>query len=149
MNITRYTDYSLRVLIYLAVKDPTQCTISEIAASYDVSKNHLMKVVQSLAQNGYIRSVRGKNGGISLNHPAQDINIGSLVRELEDKTRLVECFGPNNQCVITSGCELKKMFAQAQEAFLKVLDAYTLVDLAGPQQQAMLGELLAINVSAE
>ncbi len=142
MNITRYTDYSLRVLIYLAVKDPVQCTISEIAQSYDISKNHLMKVVQSLAQTGYVKAIRGKNGGVSLNEPAQRINVGKLVRSLEDKTRLVECFGKNNQCVITPACELKSMFAQAQEAFFVVLDGFYLSDLTGEQQGSALRQLL-------
>jgi Rrf2 family nitric oxide-sensitive transcriptional repressor len=142
MNITRYTDYSLRVLIYLAVKDPEQCTISEIAQSYDISKNHLMKVVQSLAQTGYVKAVRGKNGGVSLNETAQRINVGKLVRSLEDKTRLVECFGKNNHCVITPACELKNMFAQAQEAFFVVLDGYSLSDLTNEPQGSSLKRLL-------
>lgn len=146
MHITRYTDYSLRVLIYLAINNQQLSTISDIAISYDISKNHLMKIVQKLNAQGYILATRGKNGGIKLNRPASEINIGSLVREIEDKNNLVECFGETNQCVITPSCQLKIIFSQAQESFFKTLDDYTLEDLLGGNTNR-LGELLAIQVS--
>ena len=146
MHITRYTDYSLRVLIYLAINDQKLATINEIAISYAISKNRLMKIVQQLNLQGYILATRGKNGGLRLNRPADQINIGSLVREIEDKKQLVECFGENNQCVITPSCQLKGIFAQAQEAFFSVLDTYTLEDLLGKKNQHALSELLAIKV---
>ena len=146
MHITRYTDYSLRVLIYLAIHQDRLATISEIANSYGISKNHLMKIVQQLNQQGYLLATRGKNGGIKLNRPAEQINIGQLVREVEDKNKLVECFGTDNQCVITPSCQLKNIFAEAQENFFSTLDAYTLFDLVQPKQQENLAELLAIKV---
>lgn len=144
MHITRYTDYSLRVLIYLAINQEKISTISDIATSYDISKNHLMKIVQQLNQRGYVLATRGQNGGLKLNQPAADINIGSLVREIEDKNKLVECFGEDNKCVITPSCQLKQVFAEAQDNFFKTLDAYTLQDLLGQEQQKGLSELLFI-----
>lgn len=146
MHITRYTDYSLRVLIYLAINQNQLTTISDIANSYGISKNHLMKIVQQLNQQGYLLATRGKNGGIKLNRPAREINIGQLVREIEDKNKLVECFGADNQCVITPSCQLKNIFAEAQENFFSTLDAYTLNDLVGASQKNNLTELLAIKI---
>jgi Rrf2 family nitric oxide-sensitive transcriptional repressor len=142
MHITRYTDYSLRVLMYLAINKDRLSTISEIAQSYDISKNHLMKIVQQLNVKGHLLATRGKNGGLRLNRAPCDINIGDLVREIEDKNKLVECFGDNNQCVITPSCQLKGIFAEAQENFFKTLDKYTLHDLVGVNVQYELGELL-------
>ncbi|WP_022942453.1 RrF2 family transcriptional regulator [Psychromonas hadalis] len=146
MHITRYTDYSLRVLIYLAINTGQLSTINEIAKSYAISKNHLMKIVQQLNLQGYLLATRGKNGGLKLNRPANEINIGSLVRAIEDNNKLVECFGDNNQCVITPSCQLKRIFSEAQESFFKTLDSYTLQDLLGNKQQRALSELLAITV---
>lgn len=142
MHITRYTDYSLRVLMYLAVNQERLSTINEIAQSYEISKNHLMKIVQQLNVKGYLLAIRGKNGGIKLNRLPNDINIGELVREIEDKNKLVECFGDNNQCLITPSCQLKGIFAQAQERFFEVLDTYTLQDLVGVNARHALGEIL-------
>jgi Rrf2 family nitric oxide-sensitive transcriptional repressor len=142
MHITRYTDYSLRVLMYLAINQDRLSTINEIAQSYAISKNHLMKIVQQLNLKGYLLAIRGKNGGIKLNRLPSDINIGELVREIEDKNKLVECFGENNQCVITPSCQLKGIFAEAQESFFKVLDNYTLQDLAGADAKQTLGDIL-------
>ena len=144
MHITRYTDYSLRVLIYLAVNQDRLATISNIANSYGISKNHLMKIVQQLNQRGHILATRGKNGGIKLNHTAEEINIGTLVREIEDKNKLVECFGEENQCVITPNCQLKNIFAEAQENFFKTLDNYTLEDLIKGQNKVGLTQLLTL-----
>lgn len=146
MHITRYTDYSLRVLIYLAINKDSLSTINAIALSYDISKNHLMKIVQQLNIKGYIIAIRGKNGGIRLNHLPEDINVGTLVRDFEDKNKLVECFGDNNQCVITPNCQLKLIFAKAQDSFFATLDNYTLNDLLGAQNTPALNEILAIEV---
>ncbi|WCE29351.1 RrF2 family transcriptional regulator [Vibrio sp. SCSIO 43137] len=145
MHITRYTDYSLRVLIFLAINNNRLSTINEIAQSYEISKNHLMKIVQQLNQQGYLLAIRGKNGGLKLERPASDINIGQLVRQLENKNKLVECFGQDNQCVITPNCQLKQIFAQAQECFFQALDQYTLSDLTGGQNKQPLTDLLAIS----
>ncbi len=147
MHITRYTDYSLRVLVYLAVNDQQLATIADIASSYDVSKNHLMKIVQQLNQKGHLLAIRGKNGGLKLNQAASEINIGQLVREIEDKNTLVECFGSDNHCVITPSCQLKSMFALAQENFFKTLDNYTLADLIGDHHKQQLANILTSNKS--
>ncbi|HEY7866669.1 MAG TPA: Rrf2 family transcriptional regulator, partial [Psychromonas sp.] len=118
----------------------------EIAQSYHISKNHLMKIVQQLNVKGHLLAIRGKNGGIKLNRSPSDINIGSLVREMEDDNKLVECFGDNNHCVISPSCQLKSIFAEAQGSFFDTLDKYTLADLVSVKQQTELGELLAIDV---
>ena len=145
MQITRYTDYSLRVLIYLAVNGGRLSTINDIAKSYDISKNHLMKIVQELNAKGYLLAIRGKNGGIKLNLKPADINVGKLVREMENDNKLVECFGENNQCVITPACQLKQVFSHALESFFTTLEEYTLADLIKPRQRTQLTALLAIN----
>ncbi len=129
MRITRYTDYSLRVLLYVALKGDALSTIGEIASAYDISKNHLMKVVQELAAKGYLLAIRGKNGGMRLNRAPEDINIGTLVRDTEQDLELVECFGSASSCVITPVCELKQVLHKALNAFFTTLDNYTLADL--------------------
>ena len=146
MRVTRYTDYSLRVLMYVALKGDQLSTIAEIADAYDISKNHLMKVVNQLANKGYLRATRGKNGGMRLNRPAEEINIGELVRDTEQDLELVECFGPTNECVITPACELKKILAQALETFFSTLDQFTLADLLPQKYQKQLVKLLDLAV---
>lgn len=144
MHITRYTDYSLRVLMYAALKKDELSTIREIADSYDISKNHLMKVVQELNNKGYLQAIRGKNGGLRLKGEPEDINLGELVRSTEQDLTLVECFGGNNQCPLTSACRLKGLFAEALEAFFKVLDGYTLADLVQPRKAKAMMQLLQL-----
>ncbi|BCE03655.1 RrF2 family transcriptional regulator [Marinicellulosiphila megalodicopiae] len=133
MNIKRFTDYSLRILIYLALKSKetseAPVTIKEVADSYSISKNHLMKVVQELSAKGYIRATRGKNGGLKLGKAAKLINIGEVVRMTEQDSTLVECLGDNNHCVITPACELKNILAKAKACFFESLDQHTLADL--------------------
>ncbi len=142
MYITRYTDYSLRVLMYTALKGEDITTISEIAEQYGISKNHLMKVVQELNSKGYLKAVRGKNGGLRLNGNAEAINVGKLVRDIEQSQALVECFGNANQCVITPACQLKFILAEALEAFFKTLDQYSLADLISVESRTQLVRLL-------
>lgn len=149
MHITSYTDYSMRVLIYLATQDRDQlATIQDIADAYAISRNHLMKVVHQLNRKGYIETVRGKNGGMRLNLEPKAINIGVLVREMEPDLNLVECFAPDNACVITPACTLKNMLAEALDNFLKTLDRYTLADIITPQHQTQLVRLLGIDQPA-
>lgn len=142
MHITLYTDYSLRVLMYIALKGEELSTIREIAESYDISRNHLMKVVQELNNKGYLTALRGKNGGLRLNGRPEDINIGALVRDTERDIALVECLGEKNRCVITPACQLKFVLAEALEAFFKTLDKYTLADLLPLQRQPEIIQLL-------
>lgn len=129
MRLTRYTDYSFRVLIYLAVRPDGFGTVQDVSEAYGISRNHLMKVVQELNRRGYVDTVRGKGGGMHLCRPAADIGIGQVVRDMESDLALVECFGSGNRCVITPECTLKNVLADALGSFLAVLDRYTLADL--------------------
>lgn len=130
MRLTVYTDYALRVLMFLAVHPDPKPTIGEIASSYRISRNHLMKVVYELGRAGYIETVRGKRGGLRLARPAVEIGLGEVVRRTEPDFALVPCFEPVNQaCVLTPACRLRGALAQAQAAFLQVLDGYTLATL--------------------
>lgn len=131
MRLTLYTDYSLRVLLYLAYKEEQMVTISELADFYKVSRNHLVKVVHELGKNGYIQTTRGKHGGIRLARPATEIVIGEVVRKTEPDFDLLECFSSaTDHCVITRVCKLKSVLFEAQASFLAVLDKYTLADAA-------------------
>ncbi|MCA1055956.1 Rrf2 family transcriptional regulator [Rossellomorea aquimaris] len=140
MKLTLYTDYSLRVLIYLASKPKEELsTIKEIADSYKISKNHLMKVTYELGKMGMIETIRGRYGGIKLAKDPSEINIGKLVRRTEEDFELVECFGKHNSCVITPVCGLKNALAKALNAYLAVLDGYTLADIVtNPMEYRML-----------
>ena len=142
MQITRYTDYSLRILMYLANKGETLSTIKEIAQSYQISRNHLMKIVQQLGNKGYLVTIRGKNGGLKLNASPGDINVGRLVRDIEQDLTLVECMGSSNTCVITPVCQLKAVFSEALQAFLSKLDEYTLADLVALKHRTAFIQLL-------
>lgn len=125
MRLTRYTDYAMRVLLYLAARPDRLCSISEIAGAYGISQNHLMKVVSDLVGAGYLDSVRGRSGGVRLARPPSEINIGAVVRHTEDGFDLVDC----GSCVIAPACGLTGALAQALSAFMKVLDGYTLENL--------------------
>lgn len=140
MRLTSYTDYSIRVLLYLHIHDNQLSTIQDIADSYSISKNHLMKVIYNLGKLGYIETIRGRNGGIRLAKTPAEINIGKLVRETEEDFNIVECFSKDhNTCPITSICTLKGVLNQAKFAFLHVLDGYTLEDIS--QNKLKLKEL--------
>jgi len=130
MRLTVYTDYSLRVLMYVALHPERRPTIAEIASSYGVSKNHIMKVVYQLGVAGYIETVRGQSGGMRLARSPQDIILGAVVRQTEPDMSLVPCFDPiNAACVITPACKLRVALQHARGAFLAVLDGYSLADL--------------------
>lgn len=131
MRLTNYTDYSLRVLIYLASKPPDELSnITEIAEAYGISRNHLMKVIHKLGKMGVIDTIRGRGGGIKLALPPEEINIGKIVRQTEDDFKLVECFGDGQAtCVISPICGLRHVLNRALAAYLAVLDEYTLGDI--------------------
>lgn len=131
MRLTNYTDYSLRVLIYLASKKPEELSnITEIAEAYGISRNHLTKVIHELGKMGVIHTIRGRGGGIKLALPPQNINIGEVVRKTEDDFNIVECFGDGPaHCVISPVCGLKHVLNRALFAYLAVLDEYTLADI--------------------
>ena len=142
MRLTQYTDYSVRVLIYLALNPDRRCTISEIAERYAVSKNHLMKIVQQLANAGFVNSFRGASGGLTLGMPPDQIRLGALVREMEPDFGMVECLRPGNTCVITPACGLPPILERAAKAFLAELDHHTLADLLSAEQCSKLRCLL-------
>ena len=145
MRLTSFTDYSLRMLIYLAASGEESATIREISQRYGVSRNHLMKVGQALSQKGYLIALRGKNGGLRMKMSPAEINIGTLVREMENDMALAECLGENNQCILTPACRLKFVLLEALDAFFEVLDAYTLEDILPGRKQAELVSLLRID----
>lgn len=127
MQLTHFTDYSLRTLIYLAGQPDKKCTIGEIAEWYGISKPHLVKAVHNMVKLGYIKSTRGKSGGICLNKPACDIVIGAVIRDTEPNLHVVECFDKeNNTCRITDNCTLKHVLDKATQSFLKIVDGETL-----------------------
>lgn len=116
--------------MYVALKRPQLCTIREMATAYGISRNHLIKVVHRLAQAGFLRTLRGKGGGVTLGRNPKDISIGEVVRYTEGPLRVAECFrGPDNHCVISTSCELARVLKEACDNFLATLDRYTLEDL--------------------
>jgi Rrf2 family nitric oxide-sensitive transcriptional repressor len=137
MQLTTYTDYALRVLMYLAVHDDRLVTIAEMASAYDISKNHLMKIVYQLGQHGFIETVRGRGGGLRLGQTPERVALGEVVRRMEPHFNLVECFDPTtNRCPILPACGLSHVLVEASDAFLAVLDRYTLADLI-PDRHAL------------
>ncbi len=131
MQLTLFSDYSLRILLYLTMHRDRRVALPEIAAAYGISQNHLVKVVQRLIEEGWVESVRGRGGGLSLAREPADINVGSVVRITEPHMNLVECFDERtNTCPIDPACGLKKALLRAQEAFLKELSQHTLADFA-------------------
>ncbi len=130
MKLTSFTDYSLRVLIYLAAEPTRRATIAEIATSFDVSENHLTKVVHFLGKEGLLVTVRGKGGGLGLARSPELINVGDVVRRTEGTDMTAECFDPlTNRCSIAPICRLQGVLREALAAFYAVLDAHSLLDL--------------------
>lgn len=147
MRLTAYTDYSLRVLMYLALKGDTRATIQEISDCYEISKNHLMKIVQELSHEGLLETTRGKSGGIQLAKPPEEICVGDVIRMTEPDFRIVECFGSGEAgCRIQGSCILTTALDEALGAFLEVLDGYTLADLIKPKRK--LRRLLDLTAAA-
>ena len=143
MHLTVYTDYSLRLLMYLAVKRDDRATVGEIATSYGIAKNHLTKVAHQLGLAGYVGTVRGKGGGLHLAKAAEQIGLGEVVRQTEGDMALVPCFEPLcAPCPIVPACGLRGALHEARQAFLAVLDRYTLADLV--EHRAELRELLSV-----
>ena len=143
MHLTRYTDFALRTLIYLGLSEPEQASIAEIARAYDISENHLTKVVHHLGQLGFVKTSRGRSGGLRLAMPAKRIVIGEVVRQNEDDLALAECFG-SGACTITGACRLQNVLAEALAAFFAVLDRYTLADLVGSKESRETARLLGL-----
>ena len=135
MKLTVFTDYSLRVLIHLAADPSRRATIAEISTAFGVSANHLTKVVHFLGKQGWIDTVRGKGGGLTLAKPAEIIGVGRVIRDTEGAAMPAECFSADKgHCVISSCCRLQDVLAEAVLAFYAVLDRYTLADIARNQR---------------
>ena len=130
MRLTRFTDYSMRVLIYLAARPDGRATIAEVAAAFGISENHLVKVVHFLGKAGLLANVRGRGGGLRLAAPAPTINVGQVIRTTEQGDFPAECFHrETNTCPITRNCRLRGILDEALQAFYAVMDKYTLADL--------------------
>jgi Rrf2 family transcriptional regulator, nitric oxide-sensitive transcriptional repressor len=143
MQLTRYTDYSLRVLTFLALQPESLATIEEVSDAFGISRGHLMKVVHELGQAGFVETLRGRGGGIRLARPAQDITVGDVVRLAEGKMVLVECFDPEtSHCRIETVCGLRPILDEALGAFMETLDRHSLADLVARRRKP-LTQLLA------
>ncbi|WP_370543428.1 Rrf2 family transcriptional regulator [Herbaspirillum sp. Sphag1AN] len=140
LRLTRFSDYAVRVLLYLGARTERLCSIGEIAKAYDISENHLMKVVSNLAADGYVESVRGRNGGIRLGRPATEINIGKLIRYTEGEIDLAGCF----ECKLRGVCRLPGPLDLALDAFFFVLERYTLADVIGEHGGVQILERLSL-----
>ncbi|CAB3782630.1 HTH-type transcriptional repressor NsrR [Paraburkholderia ultramafica] len=145
MRLTDYTDYSLRVLLYLAVRGGELSTIQDISHAYGISRNHLMKVVQQLAERGWVETVRGRNGGLRFAEQTRALTVGEVVRATESDFALVGCLpdqhGGQRPCVIMSECRLREALQAAGNAFLAELDRYTIGEVTQPHGplRALLG----------
>jgi len=142
LQLKSFTDYSLRVLMYLAARAGVHTTIAEIAEAFAISESHLSKVVHHLGKQGLLSTARGRGGGIELGRPAASINIGAVVRSTEANAKLVECFDPGtNRCVITPVCRLRSVLSEGLDALYTTLDNYTLEDITqnGQRLRRLLG----------
>lgn len=146
MRLTIHSDYALRILMVLALRENALVNVGEIADSFGVSRHHLIKVAQHLRSGGYVETTRGNGGGLRLAQPAVQINIGVLVRYTENDLNLVSCFAPDGQCRIYEGCVLRSVLHDALAAFFAVLDRYSLADLVVSRR--LLEELLGIPAMA-
>ena len=150
MQLTQFTDYSLRILLYLAHHPPQDGerlpAVLDISRSYGISTNHLSKVAQQLAALGFIDAMRGRTGGIRLARPPAQINRGAVVRATESHFNLVECFDrETNTCPIAPVCGLTRALLEARDSFLAVLDRYTLADVLVHKQELI--RLWRVNAS--
>lgn len=129
MQLTNFTDYGLRTLMYVAARSENTVSVKEIAEHYGISRNHLVKIVHRLAQLGYIKTAKGKGGGIKIANNMEKLRLGDLIKELEPNMTIVECFDPeNNTCRITDACQLKHYLFEATQNFISTMNKYTLAD---------------------
>jgi Rrf2 family nitric oxide-sensitive transcriptional repressor len=129
MRLTTFSDYALRVLLFVATAPEGRARIADIASTYRISEHHLVKVVHHLGKEGLLANTRGRGGGLRLARPARQINVGHVVRTAEEPSVLVECFAPGGNCKITGSCRLAGALQKAHDAFYEVLDGFTLEDL--------------------
>ena len=149
MRMTLHTDYALRMLIYIATRRDGTCTVNDVAEAYGLSRNHLLKVAQTLRALDIVETTRGRAGGIRLARAPEAIAIGALVRATEAEFALAECMQAQGGdcCAISPACRLKGMLHEALAAFLAVLDKYTLADLV--KNRAVLGSFLGIGTTVK
>jgi Rrf2 family nitric oxide-sensitive transcriptional repressor len=149
MQLTLHSDYAFRVLIYLGAHPGQLVRTHEISEAYRISKHHLVRVVQTLEQHGYVHVQAGRWGGVSLAREPQAIRLGQVLRDSESNLRLVECFDlDTNTCPIAPSCALKRTLAEALDSFLQTLDRYTLADVVGPGRDQKIRTLLSISAAA-
>jgi Rrf2 family nitric oxide-sensitive transcriptional repressor len=145
MRLTLHTDYALRTLVYLGLRPGRRASIREIAKSYRISENHLVKVVHNLGRGGFLQTTRGKGGGLQLARPPEEIRIGDVVRFTEEDMALVACFqapAEGGGCALLNICRLQSLLGEALAAFMAVLDSRTIADLiASPNRTAMAARL--------
>lgn len=143
MRLTTFSDYSMRVMIYLSLQRDSLATIADIAKAYSISENHLTKVVHHLAKQGYIDTIRGKGGGMRLAKDPQQVNLGAVLRDTEGGSSLLACVDGEGDCCIMPACKLIRILRESQEALYAVLDKYTLADLLidqAPLKRILLAE---------
>ncbi|GAA3668641.1 MULTISPECIES: RrF2 family transcriptional regulator [Acetobacter] len=142
MRLTLYTDYALRTLLYLAVHTDRRVSIREVAQTYGISENHLVKIIHHLGRGGFVRTQRGRGGGLTLGRPAEEICVGDVVRHTEEDMVLVGCMTRNGDegmpCLLAKGCSLRGVLEQALDAFMGVLDKSTLADMLHPYERRTL-----------
>ncbi|MBX3621084.1 MAG: Rrf2 family transcriptional regulator [Rhizobacter sp.] len=147
MKLTSFTDYSLRVLIYLAAQPGRRATVTEIANTFEISEHHLTKVVHFLGKSGWLTTVRGKGGGLTLARAPEQVVVGDVVRHTEGQAMPAECFGDSpHHCRIERVCYLRGVLQEAVDAFYAVLDRYTLADLV--HNRVVLTRVLQITPTA-
>lgn len=138
MQLTRFTDYALRTLIFLALRPDHRSTIEEVADAFAISRGHLMKVVHGLGRAGCLETLRGRGGGIRLSRPASEIRVGEVVRRMEGSMSLVDCFDESaGRCRIEAACGLRPIFDEALDAFVGTLDRYTVADLIARRREPL------------
>lgn len=134
MQITTFSDYCLRILIYLAVSDEDRASSRQIAEQYDISVHHIAKAAKWLTREGYLSATKGKGGGLTLAKPANEISIGAVIRKAEAGSGLVECMRTGGKCAIGGACGLSAILDDAREAFYEILDRRTLSDAVVKRQ---------------
>ncbi|RXF70915.1 RrF2 family transcriptional regulator [Hansschlegelia zhihuaiae] len=149
MRLTLHTDYALRALIYLGLRSGRRISIREIAEAHRISENHLIKVIHNLGRGGFVRTIRGKGGGLVLARPPEEIGVGDVVRFTEDDMALVVCFqGESASCALIGACRLQGLLGEALAAFLAVLDGKTLADLIGGPNRRVMAQRLGLDEDA-
>jgi len=149
MRLTAFTDYSLRMLMFLAATPGRRATIADVAQAFGISEHHLVKVAHFLGRNGILANTRGRNGGLRLARAASDINLGRLVRLTEGRDLPAECFEPRTStCRLAGGCRLKGLLRVAVDEFSAALERYTVADLQAPRSLARLVRLTSVNTGS-